>query len=430
MEISNRLKEIQSESGKILALQEGILKVAYDEKRELTPDEDAQYKKSDEDWKPLQIEKQRLIELADKQKRAVEQYKADQEAGGYNADSTEKPPSKKDAYRSVFERYIRSGMGELTPEETRTLRTGWTPDKEKADFTAGEKRAQTVTTSGGGYLIPTDLQKSIEKIMLYFGPMWDGMVTRELPTEMGNPLTIPTNDDTTNTGRLLAINTAVTTTDLVFGQVQLDAYKYSSDQLLVPFELLEDSAVPLDMFLFDELGERLGRILNTHLTTGTGSGQPNGAVTASAAGVTSAAAGAITRSDIIGLVHSVDRAYRNGPKVGFMFHDNILAAIKKLAIGSGDDRPLWTPSMREGEPDRLEGFPYWINNDMVSTIATTNKTMLFGNFDKYIVRKVGQMRLYRLEERYRDTDQTGFIAFMRADGELLTNKAVKRLTQA
>jgi hypothetical protein len=30
------------------------------------------------------------------------------------------------------------------------------------------------------------------------------------------------------------------------------------------------------------------------------------------------------------------------------------------------------------------------------------------------------MRMYRLEERYRDTDQDGFVAFIREDGNLLT----------
>jgi hypothetical protein len=67
-----------------------------------------------------------------------------------------------------------------------------------------------------------------------------------------------------------------------------------------------------------------------------------------------------------------------------------------------------------------------------ATIATTNKTMLFGMLSKYKVRQVSQLRLRRLVERYADTDQEGFVAFQRADGVLLDAGVapVKRLTQA
>jgi HK97 family phage major capsid protein len=61
----------------------------------------------------------------------------------------------------------------------------------------------------------------------------------------------------------------------------------------------------------------------------------------------------------------------------------------------------------------------WFNNDMASTLVAANKTVLFGDFSKYIVRRVRSIRLRRLVERYADTDQEGFVAFVRADGGLL-----------
>jgi HK97 family phage major capsid protein len=260
--------------------------------------------------------------------------------------------------------------------------------------------------------------------------MMDPSVTGEWRTDSGNPKTWPVLNDTSNTGRLLNINTQTTETAMVFSQLNFDAYKFSSDHILVPYELLEDSDFNMDLMINDTLTERLGRVINTYLTTGTGSSQPNGIVTASANGKTAAAQTAITRDEIIDLIHSVDRSYRNGPKVGFMMHDLIMAVLKKMTIGSGDDRPLWQPSIREGEPDKLEGYPYWINNDMSSSLTAASKPILFGNFGKYIVRKVNDFRLYRLDERYRDYDQSGFIGFFRVDGELKTNSAVKRITMA
>jgi HK97 family phage major capsid protein len=56
---------------------------------------------------------------------------------------------------------------------------------------------------------------------------------------------------------------------------------------------------------------------------------------------------------------------------------------------------------------------------MDSTIASGKKTMLFGLLSKYKIRDAGEFRLYRLEERYRDADQTGFFGFWRTDGNLI-----------
>ena len=113
-----------------------------------------------------------------------------------------------------------------------------------------------------------------------------------------------------------------------------------------------------------------------------------------------------------------------------MLNDTILAAVKKLSIGSSDASPLWQASMRDGAPETIEGYPYWINQDMSSALTTGQKIMLFGDFSKYIVRQVLGMSLRRLEERFIDNGQIGFIAFARYDGELINTAAVKHLKLA
>jgi HK97 family phage major capsid protein len=170
---------------------------------------------------------------------------------------------------------------------------------------------------------------------------------------------------------------------------------------------------------------RLGTIMNLHFTTGTGSGQPNGAVTAATAFTTGVAVSALTRDNIVDLIHSVNPAYRaNGT---LMFNDTTLAALKKLSFGSSDDRPLWQVSVREGEPDRLEGFRYIINQDMAS-VGVSTKSVLFGDFSQYFIRLAGPATTLRLNERYAEYLHTGFLAYQRADGELLSANAIKALT--
>lgn len=290
-----------------------------------------------------------------------------------------------------------------------------------------EKRAlSVVTTTLGEYTVPPGFVYNLERAMLaYNGPR---QVATILRTESGQPLEWPTVTDTGNVGALLAENTTIgASTDPTFGTKALDAYKYSSKPVLVPAELLQDSAFNLGQLIPDMLGERIGRIQAQHFTTGTGSSQPNGVVTAASAGVTAAGAAAITGDDLINLVHSVDPAYRQGA-TGFMFHDNVLLAARKLK--DSQNQYLWQPGLQASEPDRLFGFPYTINQNMASTIATAAITALFGDFSKFIIRDVSTIRLYRLEERYRDLDQTGFVAFMRSDSECIQTAAIKKLTQA
>jgi HK97 family phage major capsid protein len=67
---------------------------------------------------------------------------------------------------------------------------------------------------------------------------------------------------------------------------------------------------------------------------------------------------------------------------------------------------------------------------MASTIATTNKTILFGDFSRFIIRDAGDFELRRLDELYANQYATGFLAVGRRDSKVLQSAAIKRLTQA
>lgn len=316
-------------------------------------------------------------------------------------------------FGEAFQAYVRGGNEYLTREQRDAM---------------VEHRAQTTQTdSSGGYLVPTGFSNALERAIKMFGGVEQAGTAFD--TDSGNDLPWPTVNDTGNKGRLLAENTAVTTTDVAFGVVNFAAYKYSSDIVLVPSELLQDSAFDLNVELPMLLGERIGRIKNQYGTTGTGSSQPQGIVTASSLGVTAAAVAAVTYDELVDLQHSVDPGYRQMPKAGWMFNDSTLAKLKKLKDTNGD--PLWMPSIRDGEPDRFLGKPYTVNQDMADAAAGA-KTILFGDFGKFRIRNVKGFALRRLTERYADSDQVGFVAFTRSDSRLLDagTHPVKHLIQA
>jgi HK97 family phage major capsid protein len=153
------------------------------------------------------------------------------------------------------------------------------------------------------------------------------------------------------------------------------------------------------------------------MTTGTGTSQPQGMVVGATLGKTGASATAIAADELLDLIHSVDPAYRGDPSAGFMFHDNILLALRKLKDTT--NQYLIQPRVTEALPSMIQGFPFTVNQSMASAITTGQKTMLFGALRKYQIRDVSEVRLVRLNELFAQTDQVGFVMFMRSDAKLL-----------
>lgn len=325
----------------------------------------------------------------------------------------------KPEYRMVFAKAI-CGVSpdEMTSEERSVLAQG------RAEF-----RAQSTSNTAGGYTVPVELLNQIERAMKAWGPMYDTDVATVIQTASGNALKLPTVDDTSVPAVAHTENTALTDdggSDVTFGQKSLDAYAFDTEFVRWSWELNDDSIFSMEALLGDLLGERLARIANSQLTTGTGSSAPNGVVTASAAGKTAAATAAITGDELIDLVHSVDPAYRTAPKVRFMFNDSTLAAIRKLKDGDGNY--LWQMGdVTKGEPGSLLGYRYSINQAMDS-LAAAKKVVLFGDFGKYYVRKVGAPVIGVLRERF--WPDLGIAGLIRFDGEIANSAAVKHLITA
>jgi HK97 family phage major capsid protein len=329
------------------------------------------------------------------------------------------------AYRDAFYAMLACGgdPSSLPTEQRDALRAGLSQ-------LPSEVRAQLTTTgAAGGYTVPTELAAFIVRSMKAWGPMYDGDIVTDLTTTSGNQVNIPTVDDTAN--EAAARNEGADLVDdgsgdVAIGQKSLNAYVFATPIIRFSFELAQDSAFGVEPLLGDLIGERLGRIANRRNTTGTGANQPNGVVTASTLGKTSAAAAAITFDEVLELEHSVDPAYRASPKCRYMFNDNTLLALRKLKDSEG--RYIWQAgNVQQGVPATLNGRPYSINQHMES-LAAAKKVMLFGDLGKYFVRKVGQPLVGVLRERF--YPDLGIVGLIRFDGELSDTAAVKHLITA
>jgi HK97 family phage major capsid protein len=311
-----------------------------------------------------------------------------------------------------------------TPDDIRSWRERLT--EERAALTGLQS-----TTTTGGYTTPDETMRSLEVALLAYGGMRS--VATVLRTATGGPLPIPTTNDTANKGEIIGENTTSNELEMTFGQLVLDAWKYSSKYILASIEFLQDTSINAPEFLGSALGTRIARITNDHFTTGTGS-QPNGIVTAAtSSAITLAGTNTVTYDNLVDLVHSIDPAYRVGSR--FMFHDGGLKMIKKVKVlqysGDTSGYPLWQAGLTAGQPDLIMGYPYVINQSM-TTPATGVKSILFGALDKYLIRDVRDVTVVRLDELFAVLGQVAFLALSRHDGDLLDagTHPVKYATQA
>lgn len=388
--------ELRRQRANLVNQMHDVLERAKKDERALSADENVQVDKimADEVELRKQIDREEWLE-----QRNAELSGHDNR---HKADDAER--REKAEYKDVFKRWLSVGTNDLNAEERSIL-------MEKR----AEQRALSATTgASGGYTVPQGFFDELTQAMKWFGGIRD--VARIITTTEGNTLPIPSANDTSNVGAILAENTAASTTDPAFNSVNLGAYKYTSNIVLIPIELLQDSAFNVESYLAGILGERIGRIQNTHFTVGTGTSQPRGVVIDATLGKTGLVGQttSIIYDDVVDLVHSVDIAYRK--KASFSLNDTSLAALKKIKETTG--APIFVPGMAYKEPDTLLGFKYTVNND-VAVMAANAKSVLFGDFSNYFIRDVMDIALVRFGEKYMDAAQVGFVAFSRADGRLI-----------
>jgi HK97 family phage major capsid protein len=399
---------------------QSLMERADGEGRALTVDELATYDTAEARLSDLdgQVERQEKYENRSREMATVDRSELRHDGG-----AAIEPADADKQYSHAFSNYLKRGMARLSPQDSAALERGFIP-------AAGDGQPQNAlsvgTNTAGGYLVPTGWRNDFIRTMKAYGNVQNE--AQVLETASGQALPWPTVNDTTNVGRLLAENTQMSETDVVFGTATLGAYVYSSDLTRLSLQLINDAAFDVDGLVQSLHAERIGRIVNQHFTTGTGTSQPQGIVTGATSGVTAAGVAAITSDEVISLVHSVDPAYRQSPRAKFMMSDAALALLRKVKDTTG--QYIWQPGMQAGIASSLYGYPVVINQDM-AVPATGVKSVLFGDFYAgYVVRIVQGIQTITFAERYLDFLQVGHSSYMRCDGKVQNTAAYKALTQA
>jgi HK97 family phage major capsid protein len=339
----------------------------------------------------------------------VEKFNADQRSSvtpprpqpGAGVDDT--PEKRTAAEKRAFDNYVRYGVTDatylrsampLTAVETRDLGT----------VTGG-------SISGGAQLIPQAFYPVLVDAQKAWGQLLNIVGTRE--TDNGAPMKIAWDNDTGNMVTVIGEAVGVSETDPTISGVVSSTDFLTTGVVKVSLAELQDSAFDIEAWLRDSFGKRFFRGVNYLVTNGSTSGNIQSILTGNTNSFTTAASGTLTYADIAGAYADLDPAYE--ANASWSFNSNTRGYLLKIEDTLG--RPLFVPSPSANTFDMLLGKPVTLNQALPN-VAAGNVAVQYGDFKQgYLYRPVKPgLAIFRLNERYMDSGEIGFIGFARAGG--------------
>lgn len=411
-------KRLREERGEVVSQMQAIAKVAREENRPFTGEEIQRYDNLDNSQKELQVK----IESAERVERADTLVITPNITSEYKPVST-RVVTKKDHELALRGWALRqAGFDHLVTAEMNSgaERVGINPTHSNFQVHIQRDTLDQITTpvnATNGALV-----QGLEESLLSWGQMLNAC--QVVKTADGRGIKWATEDDTGVVASAHDLSHTISSTGVTFGTVALGAFSCASAVYPVALEVLQDVSIDLSAVLGNNIGTRLGRKLNQWWTYGAGTTEPTGL----AVGVTPTFF-YTHDSDIdwynvlVNLTHNVDVGYRSSPKFGYMFSDEMLGVMRLLVDDVG--RPLWQTNLQVGEPDRLLGKPYWINNDLGDHDATDYASIICGDFNKFVIRMVEPISLVVLRERFAEAGAVGFVGLARSDSACINTGAFK-----
>jgi HK97 family phage major capsid protein len=252
-------------------------------------------------------------------------------------------------------------------------------------------------------------------------------VSSQILAETGGLVNIPTSDGTNEVGEMLALDASPTAQDVSFGLVALATFKFSSKKIVIPNELLQDSATDISAFILQRAADRIARAQNLKFTVGVGATEPVGFVNQATIGKIGSTGQILTviYEDLVDLQDSVDAGH---PSLNWMMSQETRRMVRRIKDTAG--RPIWEPGEFSGPSGNgvagtLFNCPVNINNDMPVPAANA-KSIAFGNFKKFLIRDVNKVIVRRMtDSAFALSNQVGFLVVAMSGATLLDTSAIK-----
>ncbi|UHR02060.1 phage major capsid protein [Peptoniphilus sp. GNH] len=274
------------------------------------------------------------------------------------------------------------------------------------------------TDESGGYLVPEEMEADI------VNGLEDENIVRKLATKVQTSGLHKINIAATKPAALwVEEGGQLTFGDGTFDQVALDAHKLHVG-IKVTEELLYDAAFNLEKYITEEFTRALANAEEDAFLNGDGVNKPTGIFDSKKGGELglTTKAQTITADELIDLVYSLDRPYRK--RAAFILNDATVAQIRKLKDVNG--AYIWQPSLKDGEPDRLLGYPAYTSAFAPKT-EKGKLAVAFGDFSYYKIGDRGNRSFQDLKELFAGNGMVGFLGKERVDGILVLREAVKLL---
>ena len=407
--MSESILEMRQQRARVWEQMKALKERASDEKRLLDNDEQ-------EAWDKMNTE---VDDLA----FTVDQAEKDERVSAVQASLEQTKNGKSPSQRTDNERFV-DEVRAVLQGESKAFEVGTNPStimQVDQDIRSGHREERVLLTTTGGVspgVIPISFLRTIREYQFAAAAIRQTNVT-VLNTSGGESLRVPRRT-ALPTAAIIGEGALKTESLPTFDSVVLGSYKYAN-LTQVSEEFVQDEVAGVLELLARDNGLAIGNLSGQHFITGTGTGQPEGVVTALAAlggqrvitGAVGQTAG-ILPDVLFDIFHRPVSAYRN--RATWMMNDATVAAIRKLKDTT--NQYLWNPGVTTGVPDTLLGRPV-ITDPSVGTMAANAYSILFGDFSGYFIREVAGFRFERSDHYAFANDLITFRGVYRADGKLI-----------
>lgn len=180
-------------------------------------------------------------------------------------------------------------------------------------------------------------------------------------------------------------------------------------------ELLADTSSNLEQFLQVEIARAMAVSANSYIINGTGSGQPFG-LDARVTNSIPLSATAITNAQLVAVSTGLNGSYAQNGQTGWVMRNSTWGALRTLDLTNYNPLTSIEAGIRYAEGWRVA------LSEAVAAIATTNKSLYYGNFSYYaFCERTSGVQI----DRYRDVrlGVTYIVASYRMGGDVVQPEA-------
>ena len=342
------------------------------------------------------------------------------------------------ALRAEYQAKGKAFPGELSTDAYKQYKSGFLKMVSGVsidDLSSDERKAMSAGSDpDGGYLLPqSTVGATLSKI-------YEQTVMRQL----ANVQTISTNDiegiidnDEASAGWVSELGSRSDTATPTVGKWRIEAHEmYAMPK--ISQRILDDAATDVEAWLSNKVADKFARVEGAAFWTGTGVGQPKGlaAYTTAATSDDTRAWGQFEhiRAGANGAFHTTKAdplqeligAFKSQylQNASFCMRRELRTDIRKMKEATSD-RYLWEPSLQAGAPDRLLGYPVYIDQYMPAK-ATDSLSLAFGDF-KQAYTIVDRMGIRTLRDPFTAKPYVVFYSTKRTGGGAQNTEALKFL---